>query len=222
MKLDDLMEVWRSQDEAPLHGVNETLLRLALRQDEAKQRSQRRWENGISTGTSLFLVAVLAGCLGVLIHRSGEIGLSGWDVAIPIAGAAAIAIWPGFLRRSHREQVQREQRFGEALRDQICRQLAQLDYQARRMTSPRHHLFVNLPAFVWTLSFFFAIVRINEHPARDPWTDPRLWLVFGGSLLLCAVLVAISIAMQRRWVERDLLPRRRRLETLLHDLDDRA
>ena len=36
MNLDDLMAVWRSQDAAPLHGVNKTLLHLALRQDEAK------------------------------------------------------------------------------------------------------------------------------------------------------------------------------------------
>ena len=36
MNLDDLMEVWRSQDASPLHGVNETLVRLSLRQDEAK------------------------------------------------------------------------------------------------------------------------------------------------------------------------------------------
>ena len=44
MNLDDLMEVWRSQDASPLHGVNETLLRLALRQDEAKlQRWRRGW-----------------------------------------------------------------------------------------------------------------------------------------------------------------------------------
>lgn len=222
MKLDDLMEVWRSQDEAPLHGVNETLLRLALRQDEAKQRVQRRWENAISTGMSAFLIAVLVVCLGIMIHRSGEMRLSAWDVAIPIVGAVAIVIWPGFLRRSHREQAQREERFGESLRDRISRQLAQLDYQARRIASPRHHLFMNLPAFAWTLSFFFAIVRINEQPARDPWTDMRLWTVFGGSLLLCAVFVALSIGMQRRWVQRDLLPRQRRLETLLRDLDDRS
>ena len=36
MNLDDLMAVWRSQDAAPLHGVNKTLLHLALRQEEAK------------------------------------------------------------------------------------------------------------------------------------------------------------------------------------------
>ena len=44
MNLDDLMEVWRSQDAAPLHGANETLLRLALRQDEANLQKSRRLE----------------------------------------------------------------------------------------------------------------------------------------------------------------------------------
>ena len=34
MNLDELMAVWKSQDAAPLHGVNQTLLHLTLRQDE--------------------------------------------------------------------------------------------------------------------------------------------------------------------------------------------
>lgn len=220
MKLDDLMEVWRSQDEAPLHGVNETLLRLALRQDEARQRSRRWWESAISTGMSAFLVAVLAVCVVVQFQRADDVRLSGWDIAVPLAGAVAIVIWPGFLRRSHREQAQREQRFGESLRDQISRQLSQLDYQARRITCLRHHVFMNLPAFAWTLAFFFTIVRINDQPFHNPWTDGKLWLVLGSSLVVCSVLVAISIGAQRRWVVRDLNPRRHRLETLLQELDD--
>ena len=47
MNLDDLMAVWRSQDAAPLHGVDKTLLHLALRQDEAKLQKQRRIERWI-------------------------------------------------------------------------------------------------------------------------------------------------------------------------------
>ena len=44
MNLDDLMEVWRSQDASPLHGVNEALLRLELRQEHEKfQRTRRGW-----------------------------------------------------------------------------------------------------------------------------------------------------------------------------------
>ena len=42
MNLDDLMAVWKSQDAAPLHDVNKTLLHLALRQDEA--RLQKEWK----------------------------------------------------------------------------------------------------------------------------------------------------------------------------------
>ena len=63
MNLDDLMAVWRSQDAAPLHGVNKTLLRLALRQDEAKLQKWRRIERwiiyvfsaGFVAGMALFL-----------------------------------------------------------------------------------------------------------------------------------------------------------------------
>ena len=47
MNLDELMAVWQSQDAAPLHGVNKTLLHLALRQDEAKRQKWRRIERWI-------------------------------------------------------------------------------------------------------------------------------------------------------------------------------
>lgn len=222
MNLDDLIAVWRSQDSAPLHGVNETLLRLALRQEEAKQQAQRHWEKWISVGLSALLVAAMAGCIGVMLHRY-EVGvLTGWDFVVPIVGAAAILLWPGFLRASHRAQARREQSFGETLRDQLSRQIAQLDYQAGRIASPAHHLCTNLPALAGSLAFFFAVVRINQDPGSDPWTDPRVWGVFGGSLLVCVLLVAVSIRMQRRWVQRELLPRRRRLETLLRELEDQA
>lgn len=49
MNLDDLMTVWRSQDAAPLHEVNKTLLHLALRQDEAKLQKQLAGKGGSST-----------------------------------------------------------------------------------------------------------------------------------------------------------------------------
>ncbi len=49
MNLDELMSVWRSQDAAPLHGLNETHLRLALRQDETKRQKWRRIERLIET-----------------------------------------------------------------------------------------------------------------------------------------------------------------------------
>lgn len=220
MNLNDLMEVWRSQDAAPLHGVNETLLRLALRRDEAKLQAQRRLERRIVYGMSGFFVAVMAVLLGFMLRPREASVLTRWDLGVPIIGAAAVLLWPGFLRRSHHAQAKREQRFGESLRDQLERHLAQLDYNARRVASPVHHLFTNLPAIVWSIAFFFAIVRINQKPYSEVWTDPRIWAVFGGSLVLAATLVTVSIRQQRRWMERQLVPHQRRLEALLKELDD--
>ena len=68
MSLDDLMEVWRSQDAAPLHGVNETLLRLALRQDEAKLQAQRRVERWMIYVLSAVFVAGMAIFFVIMIY----------------------------------------------------------------------------------------------------------------------------------------------------------
>src|SRR5919106_3461814 len=129
--LDDLMEVWRSQDAAPLHGVNETLLRLALRQDEAKLQKQRRTERWIIYVASAALVAAMAFFLAIMIYRNDVI--TGWNLVFPIVGVAAALFWGGAMYVSHRAQALREQRFGESLRDQLGRQIAQLDYQATRV-----------------------------------------------------------------------------------------
>lgn len=219
MNLDDLIEVWRSQDAAPLHGINETLLRLALRQEEAKLQAERRMEKGVSTLLCAFLVGAMVFILGVMIYPNDDDVLTGWDYAIPIIGAAAVLFWPGFLRTSNRAQARREEKFGESLRDQLERRIAQLDFQANRIRSLTHHLFTNVPALVWSVAFFFAIMRINEKPFSDAWTNPKVWVVWVSSLVLASGFVAASIWMQRRWVQRDLLPRKRRLETLLKELD---
>ena len=92
MNLDDLMAVWRSQDAAPLHSVNETLLRLALRQDETKLQAQRRLESriiyvmsaGAIAGMAIFLVMIF----GMFYYNDDDV-ITAWDFAIPIVGATA-------------------------------------------------------------------------------------------------------------------------------------
>jgi hypothetical protein len=212
MSLDDLMEVWRSQDVAPLHGANDTLLRLALRQDEAKLQSHRRAEKRIIYAVSAVFVAVMmAFCLLIMISDR----LTGWDVAIPIVGAAAALLWPGALHVSYRAQVGREQCFGESLRDQLNRHIAQLDFHARRVDSLAYHLVSNLPTMVWFTALFFAILRINE----KPFIDAGIWAAFVGMIFLSPISVAGSAWVQRRAVKRQLLPHKRRLEALLKELD---
>src|SRR4029453_19061787 len=134
MNLDELMSVWRSQDAAPLHGFNETQLWLGLPQDEAKRQAWRRIERWIIFVMSAAVVAGMALFLAnmtlLMICRDDMNGLTGWDLALPVVGAVAAMISGRAIYVGHRAQALREQSFGESLRDQLNRSIAQLDYQA--------------------------------------------------------------------------------------------
>lgn len=217
MNLDDLMAVWRSQDASPIHGVNETLLRLALRQDQAKLQAQRRrerwftyfWSAGIFVGMALFLA--------IMIYPDDDDVLTAWDYAIPIAGAAAALLWAREVYVRHRVQAVHEERFGESLRDQVNRQLAQLDYRTAR-AGLASLLGYALMSIVCATAIILASWRINDRP----FSDARFWSPTGPIVFLIfwiVLNVSASFWWQRRSVQRDLLPRKRRLETLLTELD---
>ena len=211
MNLDDLMAVWRSQDAAPLHGVNETLLRLALQQDEAKLQKERRIERWITYVMSAVLVAVMAVFLSIMVYDDDP--RTDWDFAIPIVGVAAALLWGGAMYVSHRAQALRERSFGESLRDQLNRRIAQLDYQATRVVRLASVLVTALPPLVCATAIILAGWRINNEPFRDQWVP-----IVGG-ILVCAIGSVVGVWQQRRSMERDLLPRKARLEALLKELD---
>jgi hypothetical protein len=211
MNLDDLMAVWRSQDAAPLHGVDKTLLHLALRQDEAKLHKERRIERGITYLASAGLVAVMAVFLFIMIADQDP--RSDWDFAIPIVGAAAALLWGGAMYVSHRAQALRERSFGESLRDQLNRHIAQLEYQATRVVRVASVLVTALPPLVCATAIILAGWRVNNEPFRTEW----FWIV--GAIVVCAIGSVAGVWEQRRRMGRDLLPRKRRLEALLKELD---
>ncbi len=76
---------------------------------------------------------------------------------------------------------------------------------ARRVTA--------LPPAVCATAIILAGWRINNEPFRTEWP----WIV--GTIFLCAYPSAASVWQARRSVQRDLLPRKRRLEALLKELD---
>jgi hypothetical protein len=216
MNLDDLMEVWRSQDASPLHGVNETLLRLGLRQDEAKFQRQRRRDSwmiyvasaGLIAGMAIFFVMIFA----MLFYNDDDV-ITGWDFGIPIVGAAAALFMIVHLYVTRRAQAMREQHFGESLRDQLGRRIAQLDYEAT--TAVRRVSALIIAIFVGAIAILLAGIRVNLEPNEtfDDWGRiVRMILVF-------ALLCAASIRWTRREVERDVLPRKHRLEALLKELE---
>ncbi len=212
MNLDELMAVWRSQDAAPLHDVNKTLLHLALRQDEAKLQKWRRrerwmvyvWSAGVAAAMALFLALV------IYFHRHRpEKEVTGWDYALPIVGAAAALLAGGAMYVGHRAQARREQHFGESLRDQLNRSIAQLEVRA---TTARMTLVSVLLWGICPMTILLLIWRINGKSISD-YANLHVTLTF-----MLVWSVASSVWWYRRQA-REALPRKRRLEEMLKELD---
>lgn len=213
MNFDDLMAVWKSQDAAPLHDMNKTLLHLALRHDEAKLRKARRIERWLVYLISTGLLAGMAIFLSMMVYFRGhrpEKVVTGWDLALPIFGAAAALLAAGTIYKGHRAQARREQRFGESLRDQLQRRIAQLDDVA---TSARQTM---VPVVLLLGGISAAIIylgmRVNEKSIGDDGYSSVT------SLIMCVWSVVVSVWILRRHAQ-ELLPQKRRLEALLKELD---
>jgi len=213
MNLDDLVSVWRSQDAAPLHGVNEALVRLALRQDQAKLEKWRRLEKWLVYLIGAAMIAGMARRLSIMINRGDDV-LSGWDYAIPVVGAAAALLWVGMMRVRHRAQAVREQRFGDSLRDQINRQLAQLDHRA---TMSRLASLLGTLLLPIVVAFTIILASWRSHGRSFSDVGLSVPIVF----MICWSIICVGGVFwwARRVVQRKTLPRKRRLEALLKELD---
>jgi len=210
MNLDDLMAVWRSQDAAPLHGVDKTLLHLALRQDEAKLQKERRRDRWMVYVFSAGLVAAMAVFLGMMIMSRDRNVMTVWDFVIGIGGAAAALFAGGAIYVGHRAQKRREQRFGESLRDQLSRRIAQLD---DRTTIAHATLVSVLLGGIGGTAILLLGYRVNQKPLSD---DGYLLI---GMILTCVILPVAGGVWELRRQARELLPRKRRLEALLKELE---
>lgn len=216
MNLDELMAVWKTQDAAPLHDMNKTLLHLALRQDEAKLQKElhrMRWIVYVFCAAAVVGMGLfLANMILLMIFRYDMNGLTGWDLPLPVIGAAAAWISARAVYVNHRAQLLREQSFGESLRGQLQRSIAQLDHQTStaRRTSV---LVVVLMGGICPTALLIATWRVNEKSISE---DGFQLL---GLIALCIWTVASSVWTLRHATEKEVLPRKRRLEALLKELD---
>ncbi len=166
MNFDELMAVWKSQDAAPLHDVNQTLLHQALRQDEAKLRKEWRRDKRLTYGFGLAIIAGMAFALVLVSHARERYLVTVWDYAVGIAGVAAALISIGAMYRGHRAQTRREQRFGESLRDQINRRIAQLD-DAATEGHRRDLLVLVTMGLICPVAILYISARVNDQPVTD-------------------------------------------------------
>ena len=213
MNLDELMVVWRTQDRVPLYNVNQTLLHLALRQDEATLHKVLRLMRGIiyvaSAGMVAAMALILANMIMLMIDRDDMKGLTGWDLALPVVGAAAALISARAVYVNHRAQSRHEQRFGESLRDQLKRSIGQLDVRA---TLAGVMLVIALLFGFCPMVLLLLLSRINGKSIND---DGNLLVTFA---VLLAASVASSVWALRKQA-REVSPHNRRLEELLKELD---
>ena len=213
MNVEDLMEVWRSQDAAPLHGVNETLLRLALRQDEAKLRASQRRQMWFTYIGIAVLVGHMAFIFAVMIYPNDDDVLSGWDYIVAVVGLAAALILSRMIHVGVRAQARREQGFGESLRDQVNRQIAMIDPFLTFSWANRKNVAILVLGFGLPAAIAFLAARVTHKPYVEAWAEVR------GAILFSVIGVVVVGWCLRRLVRRDLTPRKRRLEALLKEFD---
>jgi hypothetical protein len=215
MNLDDVIEGWRSQDGSTFYGVvDKSQLHQVLRQEHAKleKESRRGYWGGYVFGVVPLLIS--SGLLLAIMFQPDGNALIVWDYVVGVASVAAaiVVAWTLFaLRRSQRE---REQGFGDSLRDHLRRRIAQMDDEATR--ERRLGLIALAAGLICAVAISVVQYRIGDAPvpySEMNWPSP-IWtvLILG---LLCLELFWWAPRRERR----KNLPRKRQLEALLKELD---
>jgi len=217
MNLDDLTEVWRSQDLSPLYGVDKDLLHQVLRQEQAKLEKQLRRTRWFMVVVTAFLFINAALFLAIMIDPNQPSTFSArfivWDYVVAGVGVAAALTVAGALLTTRRSRQAREQGFGDSLRDHLRRRIAQLDNAAtgeRRLASI-------IVAATLTCATAITIVsgRISHVPV--PWSE-----IVWPSPFLIVLVFGFLYLLFFRWIpreQRNVSSRKRQLEALLKDLD---
>lgn len=207
MDFDEMLETWRSQDEKPLYGVNQDLLRLVLRNERVTIRRKLRRDQWITYLVGPVMALFAAFWLWVVILRHGPL----LQTIAAGAGAATFAIWVAAFWLSHRRQAQRERSFGRSLKDEIGRNLSLVDYQIRNGRWGAAMLWT-LPVMIGATLIYWLTFQINTSSGFSWWNHAIMGLCIVWSVVFTAYAAS-------RDVKRKLEPRRERLRHLLEALD---
>ena len=210
MNLDDVLDAWRSQDQAPLYDVDGDRLQQTLREEEAKRRRGLVVEARLTYGLAALALAGLAFVFALMLFDDDP--RTWWDFVIVTLGVAAAVFAAANLYIGRRRLALRERHFGASLHDELGRHVALLDYELSRTWRVSAITRTMLPFYLCTLALYLAIWRINNEPFK--WgTDGFPILAMGGAMWYGAWIA--------RHAAQDMLPRKRRLEELLEKLDAR-
>lgn len=205
MDFDQMMNAWRAQDDKPLYGVNEDLLRLVLRHEQADIRRSLRWDQWTTYVVGTAMAALAGAILWWFLYRRGP---ELYTVAA-VVGTSAFALWVGALWLSRRRQTMRERGFGNTLQEEIRRNLSLVDYQLSQVGRWSTAMLWSAPILVGATLIYWLLAEINDN--TDFWFDAGMIVFLVGS-------VAWTTYETSRKTKQQLLPRRQRLSELLEML----
>ena len=214
MNLDEVMEIWRSQDLSPVHGVGHTLLHQMLRQEQAKRKKQNRRMRWVGYAGSAILLITAGLFLAIMFEAQYNDVRIVWDYVVGGLGLAAAIVVAWILFALRRASQARSRRFGDSLRDHLRHRLAQLDYDA---TGGRRLALITAAAgliCVWAIPIVEKRIRHVPIPYDQFYWSP-----------LPIVLIFAFIFLSSAWgwgygrERRKYVARKRQLEALLKELD---
>ena len=209
MNFDEMLETWRTQDRAPLYGVNRELLRLGVPREQADlQRGLGRELWGVywgGLGTSVAWLGVMFGLLFAGISW-GDVTPSVWDSVAVGIGIGTMLLSAGAYWESRKRQARYERGFGNSLQEEIRRNLSRVDYQLSRY-GRLARLLMYAPMGVTGILTCWVIVRLSGKPFG--------WL----QAAACVLFIAPWWVLWSVWFKKRLLEFRHRFSQLLELLN---
>ena len=211
MEFDEMIEVWRTQNDAPLYRVNPALLRVVVQQEHAQMRRESGWDLWFlpfgAWMAALAMMAVLFALVFVTVAR-GWIALDAWDyLAIGIASGAMLA-WPAIYWTSYSNQRARERAFGNSLQDEVRRNLSRIDYHLSRYGKLTPSLLMLVPFAAVIGLFLWFMVRTDEGPFQAR-----------ASFFIAALSMLIPFGSAGHYYKQRLQEQKRRLTQFLEILN---
>jgi hypothetical protein len=160
----EVLDAWRSQDQAPLYGVDEGRLQQALREEVAKRRRGLVIEARITDGFAALVFAGLALVFALMLYDDDP--RTWWDFLIVTLGVAAAVFAAANLYIGRTRLAPRVRHFGASLHHELGRHVALRDYELSRTWRVSAITRTMLPFYLCTLALYLSIWRINNEPFR--------------------------------------------------------
>jgi hypothetical protein len=210
MEFEDLQVIWNSQHDEPLYGVNEEGLHNTLRNKSKQFRRVIFWQHlqtfcGCTIAITAIAGLLLLNAFGVLGNIGSSRALYGWELA---ALLVALICWLQFglsVYLGNRQQKNREKHDTTSLRDDLDKEINRTKYQI----NTRAHIMLGFaPPYLGSSLWIIIVFGIS---------GISYWAMLPVVLVMATALI-IESRCQQRFVEREIVPRLRELETLREKL----